>query len=180
MASRVRKPSPNAADARRQRYARAHENAQRGKGDSRTQSHTYDVERGSVQSSPQRPQQYRLDAQDGSGLESGQTVQPGAGMFYQAQQAAMLQGQYRMPGMAPPGQGSMSAMPAGTGDGGARRSHVWSVRVANWRFTLLTYLEVVVLVLLMYLEAVFSQAANMGQVLLTYLCFSERPIWESS
>ena len=100
MASRVRTPSPNAADARRQRYARAHENAQRGKGDRRTQSHTYDVERGSVQSSPQGPQQYRLDAQDGSGLESGQTVlqppvgmQPGAGMFYQTQQAAMLQGQ---------------------------------------------------------------------------------------
>ena len=67
MASRVRTPSPSAADARRQRYARAHENAQRGKGDSRTQSHTYDVERGSVQSSPHRPQQYRLDAQDGSG-----------------------------------------------------------------------------------------------------------------
>ena len=92
MAGRVRAPSPNAADARRQRYARAHENAQRGKGDSRTQFHTYDVERGSVQSSPQRPQQYRLDAQDGCGLESGQTVlqppvgmQPGAGMFYQAQ-----------------------------------------------------------------------------------------------
>ena len=44
-------------------------------------------------------------------------VQPGAGMFYQAQQAAMLQGRYRMPGMAqfPLGQGSMSAMPAGTG-----------------------------------------------------------------
>ena len=122
--SRVRTPSPSAADARRQRCARAHENAQRGKGDSRTQSHNYDVERGSVQSSPHRPQQYRLDAQDGSGLESGQTVlqppvgmQPGAGMFYQAQQAAMLQGQYRMPGMAqfPLGQGSMSAMPAGTG-----------------------------------------------------------------
>ena len=54
MTSRVWKPSPNAADARRQRYARAHENAQRGTGDSRTQSHTYEVERGRVQSSPQR------------------------------------------------------------------------------------------------------------------------------
>ena len=50
MASRVRTPSPGAigaADARRQRYAQAYETAQRGKGDARTPSHTYDVERGS-------------------------------------------------------------------------------------------------------------------------------------
>ena len=127
MASRVRTPSPGAtgaADARRQRYAQAHESAQRGKGDARTPSHTYDVERGSVQNSPPRPQHFSLDVDDGSGFAMGPTVpqppvgmQPGAGMFYQAQQAAMMQqGLYRTPGTAQfsLGQGSMSCAPAFT------------------------------------------------------------------
>ena len=44
MTSRVRTPSPSAADARRQRYGPAYEATQRAKGDGRTPSHAYDVE----------------------------------------------------------------------------------------------------------------------------------------
>ena len=123
MTSRVRTPSPSAADARRQRYGPAYEATQRAKGDGRTPSHAYDVERGSVQNSPQRPQRFRMDADDGNGFGSGQTVpqppvgmQPGAGMFFQAQQAAMMQqGLYRTPGLAQfaLGQSSMGGVPAG-------------------------------------------------------------------
>ena len=47
---------------------------------------------------PPRPQHFSLDVDDGSGFAMGPTVpqppvgmQPGAGMFYQAQQAAMMQ-----------------------------------------------------------------------------------------